>query len=103
MRGHTASWQPVLIIQLLPLLTLIHPLAPLIIVRINDNCYFYKYPLSLSDPIDLTQDSQDDDLQKALALSLQDMQHQGGVISLEEQELSKYEEREREREGENNN
>lgn len=54
--------------------------------------------LSLSDPIDLTQDSQDDDLQKALALSLQDMQHQGGVISLEEQELSKYEERERERE-----
>lgn len=100
MRGHTASWQPVLIIQLLPLLTLIHPLAPLIIVRINDNCYFYKYPLSLSlsDPIDLTQDSQDDDLQKALALSLQDMQYQGGVISLEEQELSKYEERERERE-----
>lgn len=66
----------------------------------NDNCYFYRNPLSLSlsDPIDLTQDSQDDDLQKALALSLQDMQHQGGVISLEEQELSKYEERERERE-----
>lgn len=39
------------------------------------------------DPIDLTQD---DDLQKALALSLQDMQHQNGGISLEEQELSRY-------------
>ncbi|XP_011404322.2 PREDICTED: ubiquitin carboxyl-terminal hydrolase 28-like isoform X1 [Amphimedon queenslandica] len=42
-----------------------------------------------TNPIDLTQESQDDDLQKALALSLQDMQHQGGGISLEDQELSK--------------
>jgi hypothetical protein len=39
-----------------------------------------------SNPIDLTQD---DDLQKALALSLQDMQHQNGGISFEEQELSR--------------
>ena len=52
-------------------------------------CYPYIHFLSMCpflDPIDLTQD---DDLQKALALSLQDMQHQNGGISLEEQELSR--------------
>ena len=45
---------------------------------------------SLSDPIDLTGDG-DQDLQKALALSLQDMNHPSGsaAISLEEQELSR--------------
>lgn len=46
---------------------------------------------SSSDPIDLTKE--DDALQKALALSIQDMQRQqvagGGQISLEEQELSR--------------
>ena len=53
-------------------------------------CYPFIHFLSMCpflDPIDLTQD---DDLQKALALSLQDMQHQNGGISLEEQELSRY-------------
>lgn len=42
------------------------------------------------DPIDLTGDG-DQDLQKALALSLQDMNHTSGpaAISLEEQELSR--------------
>ena len=52
-------------------------------------CYPFIHFLSMCpflDPIDLTQD---DDLQKALALSLQDMQHQNGGISLEEQELSR--------------
>ena len=41
------------------------------------------------DPIDLTQE--DNALQKALALSLQDMQHNtsGAQISLEDQELSR--------------
>ena len=54
----------------------------------------FSVPLSL-DPIDLT--TQDDDLQKALALSIQEMQKQqgGGMvqestnISLEDQELSR--------------
>ena len=43
-----------------------------------------------ADPIDLTGDG-DQDLQKALALSLQDMNQQSGAaaISLEEQELSR--------------
>ena len=44
----------------------------------------------LLDPIDLTKE--DDALQKALALSLQEMQQQpdSGGISLEDQELSRY-------------
>lgn len=55
---------------------------------------FSTSSLSLSltglDPIDLTGDG-DQDLQKALALSLQDMNHSSGAaaISLEEQELSR--------------
>ena len=45
--------------------------------------------LCAPDPIDLTQE--DNALQKALALSLQDMQHNtsGAQISLEDQELSR--------------
>ena len=56
---------------------------------INLFFFFLSFTLLSLDPIDLTQESQDDDLQKALALSLQDMQHQSGGISLEDQELSK--------------
>lgn len=40
------------------------------------------------DPIDLTQE--DNALQKALALSLQEMQHTGTQISLEDQDLSRW-------------
>ena len=42
------------------------------------------------DPIDLTKEGGDQDMQRALMLSMQDMQSSAnGVISLEEQELSR--------------
>ena len=42
------------------------------------------------DPIDLTKEGRDQDIQKALMLSMQDLQPSAsGVISLEEQELSR--------------
>ena len=49
------------------------------------------YSLFSLDPIDLTKDGGDQDMQKALMLSMQEMQSTtgGGVISLEEQELSR--------------
>ena len=55
--------------------------------------YYQAFSLFLLplDPIDLTGDG-DQDLQKALALSLQDMSHPSAgaaAISLEEQELSR--------------
>ena len=45
-----------------------------------------------ADPIDLTKDGSDQDMQTALMLSMQDMQSSAGagVLSLEEQELSRY-------------
>ena len=58
-----------------------------------------RHPLTLcvSDPIDLTHNQEQDDLQRALALSMQDMhdqqehqqQSQTGTISYEDQELSR--------------
>ena len=55
-------------------------------------CTCLPYPtlqpaLYIPDPIDLTHE--DDALQKALALSLQEMQQTGPQISLEDQELSR--------------
>ena len=52
-----------------------------------DECDF----LLCADPIDLTKDTGDQDMQKALMLSMQDLQSSsgGGVLSLEEQELSR--------------
>lgn len=44
----------------------------------------------LTDPIDLTKEGNDQDMQKALMLSMQDLPATGGgVLSLEEQELSR--------------
>ena len=61
---------------------------------VNRNAQLYMHDIMFScmspDPIDLTGDG-DQDLQKALALSLQDMNQPSGAaaISLEEQELSR--------------
>jgi hypothetical protein len=54
---------------------------------------YYEFCVSVAncaDPIDLTKEG-DQDMQKALMLSMQDMQSVagGGVLSLEEQELSR--------------
>ena len=47
----------------------------------------------LPEPIDLTKDARDQDIQKALMLSMQDIKElpapESGVVSLEEQELSR--------------
>ena len=57
-----------------------------------------SFTLCVSDPIDLTRSQEQDDLQRALALSMQDMhdqqqqqqhQQQAGAISYEDQELSR--------------
>ena len=58
---------------------------------------WHPFIFCVSDPIDLTRSQEQDDLQRALALSMQDMhdqqqqqhQQQTGTISYEDQELSR--------------
>ena len=63
--------------------------SPLLSSPLLPSPSLFPLPILLLDPIDLTKE--DDALQKALALSLQEMQQQpdSGGISLEDQELSR--------------